>query len=336
MDARLETRLRVEKSENCSGNILAINAIPVIREAHYYVRDFKLDGDAPKQFIRLYQYTRDSTVRKGNLNTWIPYIAKTAEKWYPHESVVEFMINRIGQVIGLNMNEIMLAMINGQIRFLSKFFRSPAEILIHGAEICGDYLNDRDMAAEIANSRASARELFTFEFISAAIAHVFPAYSDQIISDLVKMVTFDALTGNNDRHFYNWGVIDTLKKGKQSPKFAPVYDSARGLLWNWDFNSIVNAHAHYKKGGKKIDKYIEDACPRISIEGNAQVNHFELIKFLKKHAGHGGVINGLAAADNERKVLHMLATEFWKFFSFERQELLSEIIKIRFERVRSL
>lgn len=93
------------------------------------------------------------------------------------------MINRIGQVLGLRMNEIMLARINGQIRFLSKFFRNSTEILIHGAEICGDYLSDRDMAAEIANSKATARELFTFEFITAAIASVFPRHSAHIIND---------------------------------------------------------------------------------------------------------------------------------------------------------
>lgn len=152
----------------------------------------------------------------------------------------------------------------------------------------------------------------------------------------MKMVTFDALTGNNDRHFYNWGVIDTLKKGKQPPQFAPIYDSARGLLWNWDCSRIVNAYAHYKKGGKKIDKYIEEACPRISIEGNSQVNHFELIKFLKNDQGYHNIINSLSTIENEERVLNMFADEFWKFSTFERRELLSEIIKIRFERVRNL
>jgi hypothetical protein len=336
MDQRLKTKLRIEKSENCSGALLSCNSIPILKEVHYYVRHFELDGDAPKQFIKVYHYSRDSTIRKHNLNSWIPYIAKTAEKWYPHESVIEFMINRIGQTIGLFMNEIMLARVNGQIRFLSKFFRGSSDILIHGAEICGDYLNDRPMAAEIANSRASARELFTFEFIAAAIESVFPTHSRQIINDLVRMVTFDALTGNNDRHFYNWGVIDTLKKGKQTPKFAPIYDSARGLLWNWDIKRIVNAHTHYKKGGKKIANYIEEACPRISIEGNSQVNHFELVKFLKEDVELRNIINNLASAENEQKVLSMLSKEFWKFFSPERRELLSEVIKIRFDRIRNL
>ncbi|MBC8883138.1 hypothetical protein H9X57_06230 [Flavobacterium piscinae] len=45
------------------------------------------------------------------------------------------------------------------------------------------------------------------------------------------MLLFDALTGNNDRHYYNWGVISHIKN-EHKPYFSPVYDTARGLLWN--------------------------------------------------------------------------------------------------------
>src|SRR5689334_16515143 len=129
-------KLRVESSENDSGKFLNLFSIPLIKETEYFVKNYKLDGDAPKQFIKVYEYCPDSGIRKNNPESWVPYIAKTAEKWYPHESVIEFMINRIGQALGLNMNEIRLARVNGQVRFLSKFFRNSSEILIHGAEIC--------------------------------------------------------------------------------------------------------------------------------------------------------------------------------------------------------
>src|SRR5690606_25903737 len=162
--------------------------------------------------------------------TWVSYIAKTGEKWYPHESVVEYMINRIGQVLGLNMNEIGLYRINGQIRFLSKYFLNrKIESLTHGAEICGEYLDDIELAREISNDKTTSRELFTFEFITEAILHKFKSESENILLDLVKLITFDALAGNNDRHFYNWGVIVSKKKTTDKPRLAPIYDSARGL-----------------------------------------------------------------------------------------------------------
>lgn len=327
-------KLRFETSINCSGKILNESNILLLRNKDYVVKNYKLDGDAPKQFIKAYFYEEDSTVKKASSNSWIPYIAKTAEKWYPHESIIEFMINRIGKVLGLNMNDIRLVKANGQIRFLSKYFLHKNEKLIHGAEICGEHLGDMLMAEEIAKHKPTARELFTFEFIRDSIRSVFPQCFENLIVELVKMITFDALAGNNDRHFYNWGVIDTKKKTSKLPTFAPVYDSARGLLWNYSDENIKKI---YTQGGKKIVSYIEDACPRISIEDNKQANHFQLIDFIKRfNIEYKDIIEELASVGNEAKVLKMLMTEFYPFFSNERAELITQIVRLRFKKVREL
>ncbi len=272
--------LRIENSINCSGRIINEHLIPLLKEKDYVVKDYRLDGDAPKQFIKAYFYVEDSTVKKSSSSSWLPYIAKTAEKWYPHESIIEYMINRIGQVLGLNMNEIKLVNANGQIRFLSKYFLNKNEKLIHGAEICGEHLGDMLLAEEIAKHKPTSRELFNFEFIKDSIRSVFPQCFENLLIELVKMIVFDALAGNNDRHFYNWGVIDTKKKTSKLPTFSPVYDSARGLMWNYSDENIKKI---YKQGGKKIVTYVEEACPRISIEENKQANHFQLIDLVKNY-----------------------------------------------------
>ncbi|HEX5153196.1 MAG TPA: hypothetical protein VFW07_17215 [Parafilimonas sp.] len=61
-----------------------------------------------KQFIKAYFYSEDSIVRKSSSGSWPSFIAKTDAKWYPHESIIEYMINRIGQVLNVNMNEVKL------------------------------------------------------------------------------------------------------------------------------------------------------------------------------------------------------------------------------------
>lgn len=112
---KIQAKLRVEQSQHCSGRILNEHRIPWLKERHYLVEDYDLDGDAPKQFIRAYRYIRDGKVRKSRPETWIPYIAKTGAKWYPHESVIEYLINRIGQVLGLEMNQVKLYRINNRV-----------------------------------------------------------------------------------------------------------------------------------------------------------------------------------------------------------------------------
>lgn len=330
--------LRIEKSINYSGNLID-KQIPLLREKDYDVIDISLDGDAPKEFIKIYEYKPNSGIKRKNPSTWTPYIAKTGEKWYPHESVIEYMINRIGQVLGFNMNEIRLYRINGQIRFLSRYFiRQKLESLTHGAEICGEYLNDRPLAEEIANDPKSSRELFTFEFICQAITHKFGSESHDILIELVKLITFDALVGNNDRHFYNWGVIVPKKKGLEKPRLSPIYDSARGFLWNLNENTIIKYSESRKSNGKQFVRYLENACPRISIEGNHEVNHFDFIQHLKDidSKKYKSTIETYCTHVQEAKVYEMLKQEFFPMFSSVRSEMILQIVQERFERIRKV
>lgn len=329
--------LRIEKSQNNSGVLNRFHSIPLLKEHNYFVVDNVLDGDAPKQFIKAYFYEPDSGVRRKNQKSWIPFIAKSAEKWYPHESVVEYMINRIGISLGLTMNEVKLVVANTQVRFLSRYFLQRDEVLVHGAEICGEYLDDHQMAKEIANNRKTSRELFTFEFICKAIEYVFREAKDQLIRDLVKMITFDAIVGNNDRHFYNWGVVNNVKQGQKMPKFAPIYDSARGLMWNESEDNIVKHLTHSRFEGKKLINYIEQAKPRISIEGDSNVNHFMLIRFIKGlDYEFYAIVAGLVSETNERKVLKMLSEDVFGYFSKERRDVVSLILRERFRMLRDL
>lgn len=331
------TGLRIEKSINCSGVLLNEYRIPALSEKDYFVKNFELDGDAPKQFIKAYFHGEANCVKRRSPNSWCSYIAKTAEKWYPVESVTEYMINRIGQVLGLNMNQCRLVKANGQIRFLSRYFRGKDERLVHGAEICGSYLEDLPLAEEIANDKNSARELFTFQFVSAAIKSVYPGYYDLLVRELVKLIVFDAITGNDDRHFYNWGILDSIKKNKKPPKFAPLYDSARGLLWNWSDSNIATQLRNHYTGGRKIVNYIQNAVPRISIDGNSAANHFELVSFLKRgDRDFTAIITTLATEEKELAVLKMLEKEFYGLLTRERAEAITLILKERFNQIRRL
>ncbi len=332
--------LRKEKSTNCSGEInqrAMMSIIPELHNKKYIVKDISLDGDAPKQFIKAYLYEKASTIRKSSKSSWPSYIAKTAEKWYPHESVIEYMINRIGQVLGVKMNDILLVRANDQIRFLSKYFINlKRQKLIHGAEICGEHLGDMLLAKEIAEDRIAARQLFTFEFIRDAIRSVFPNCFEQLNEGLVKMLTFDCLVGNNDRHFYNWGVIDTKKKTSKLPTFAPIYDSARGLLWNFSDENIKNWLTLHKQGVNKLTGYIDGASPRISIEDNKAANHFELIDFIQRYnKEYHKIVYELSTVAKEEEILDMLGMEFFPLFISERNEAIEIIIRERFKKVRS-
>ena len=333
----VDKKLRIETSMSNSGELLHLNLIPILKNEHYFIKDIPLDGDAPKQFIFVYEYGKNSKVRKHKLNTWIPYIAKTAEKWYPHESIIEYAINKIGGILDLEMNEVRLVVANNQIRFLSKFFLNYGEdTLVHGADICGEYLGNIEEARIIANDRKLARQTFTFEFVKDAIRNVFPKRFEYIMLQFVKMLTYDAIVGNNDRHFYNWGIIRSVNK-ENNITFAPLYDTARGLLWNFDEDNIKKHLLNYdNNSGTLIDKYLNNSCPRISIETDKSINHFELIKFLWSYnKDFREIIDTMINDTTEEKIINFLEKEIFMYFTENRKRIIKIVIKERLQKLKS-
>lgn len=115
--------LKEEVVENFSGVKLDLHKhIARLKQGDWKELNVSIGGDAPKNFIALYSFERNSKVRKSNSKTWPRYIAKVGHKWYPLESINEYFFNRIGEVLNLRMAASKLVMANNQLRFLSRYF----------------------------------------------------------------------------------------------------------------------------------------------------------------------------------------------------------------------
>ena len=109
--------------ENYSGlQRTFVKGVRVIKKRDYFVQEVTLTGDAPKRFISIYNYSGSNAWRRKNKQHWTQYIAKTGHKWYPNESITEYLLNQLGTIFGIKMAESDLAIINNQLRFLSKYF----------------------------------------------------------------------------------------------------------------------------------------------------------------------------------------------------------------------
>lgn len=240
--------------------------------------------------------------------------------------------------LGFNMNLTRLVQVNGQVRFLSQDFLPKGRKLIHGVEILAEYFEDREFIEEINRNRRERREYLTFELVEEAITNVYPKGAQYILGELVKVLLFDAIIGNNDRHFYNWALIgDVIKKRPyQPPGFAPIYDSARGLLWNKTDAKIKQMYSQFISGSDEIEHHINKSKPRISYEINNDANHFELIRWLSRYNDkYQFIINKFITKDKEENVIKYLYQEFRSLLITERIELIAKILKLRFSKIRS-
>lgn len=93
----------------------------------YRLCEVAIAGDAPKDFVQIYEYGVATRKRREN---WPKYIAKVGHKWYPMESVTEHFLTRLGQQLGFRMAKSKLIMAHGQLRFCSRYFLKPEQSLV--------------------------------------------------------------------------------------------------------------------------------------------------------------------------------------------------------------
>jgi HipA-like C-terminal domain len=275
-------------------------------------------------------------VRRKNKNKWTGYIAKTGHKWYPNESIAEHLLNSIGKELGLFMSNSELALISGQLRFLSEYFlNSKKQELVHGVDIFAGYVSDKDLVEEI-EAKQLARTFFTFQFATDAVQFSFPNDADVILMNFVKLLLFDAIVGNNDRHFYNWGVVKSLDNSHK-PYFSPIFDTARGLFWNDSEQKIREIIRRKHQMASYLKKYVKKSLPKIGWEGEKELNHIELITKIKQQSiEYSGIIDNLLTIQQEQNVIKMIQSNFFGLLSVNRMILITECLKLRFHELRNI
>ena len=319
-----------------SGFKLAPQGCCCILKSHHYkvVPDISVGGDAPKAILKVYEYTAG---KKSNPKNWPIYIAKTGHKWYPSESITEHLLTLLGKSFQLKMADSRLCVINGQLRFLSRYFLKKEQRLVHGAEIYAGFLsNDRDFVEEI-EAQKMARKFFTLQFTYDALKAGFPKNADSILKEFVKMLLFDALVGNNDRHFYNWAVVEHVEN-KHEPYFSPIYDTARGFFWNTTEKKILSLQPHSKEFIRFTEKYYNHSKPKVGLEGIKDIkdiNHFNLAQFIIEN--EFGIlqseIQSFFNTDNLKRAIQSIDNEFAGLYSKARIDFIKNCLVNRFNQV---
>ncbi len=328
--------------ENRSGYEPPNGLIPVIKKDQFhYVNLGSIIGDAPKCMIALYEYERGGKIKKSSPLSWKKYIAKSASKWYPNESITEHLLNRLGEVFKLNMANSKIRRINNQIWFLSEFFIKDDFSLYHGADLYANQLDgDIEFVEQVQNdNKLDDQHYFTIQFVKESLSKNFPNDCHQIFEDFIKMILFDGLVGNNDRHSYNWGVITSVKKNHKV-SFAPIYDTARGLHWNISEENVKRILQSEQKNGSnpQIEKYVVNSRPKIGWEGEGTLSHFELLRRIYETETGISKQNFVTFVEqcNLEECLCVIDNEFGGLFSFARKELIKKTLTLRFQIIQSI
>lgn len=155
-----------------------------------------------------------------------------------------------------------------------------------------------------------------------------------------KMLIFDCIIGNNDRHDENWGILYGSAVGKL--KLAPIYDNA-SCLTAGETEEKVNLLLNDEQ---KLNQYVINSRPPnlyLNYSDNKHYKHFEIIEYLiKSESSTIDLIRNMIKYDylsytkNVAEQIHRIDVPDIYKLSNNRKELIIKILDIRKRKLEEL
>ena len=163
-------------------------------------------------------------------------------------------------------------------------------------------------------------EYYTIDNIKSTLDKL----NESLFNDFIKIMIFDALVGEQDRHEENWGI--SIIQGKY--KMSPLYDNGCNLLR--EFKDENYAQKYYSEK-KDFNAYIKNSKTYIYKNNEKKrFKHFELIEFL--YSCYSEVVK--QELDNLNKLTNDIISEIVEsipddLMTLEHKEFIKKYLKKR-------
>jgi hypothetical protein len=275
------------------------------------------------------------------------FIAKLGGRNSDLEVTTEYIIHLIGRALRVQVARARLAWYQGRLRFLSEYFLNEpaAEELVHGLQLFKELYDERTVS-EVIHDRSREQEMFSVQSIEAAFVAHYYEYGTEACADLfdgfVAMLAHDALIGVQDRHHENWGIIVRRNIAGAPPRFAPLFDSARGLFCSHTDERLKPAFLSRSacerdgEGRDALDRYVRRARPLIGFKGLRArggwhyLTHEQLLGAVyERYPRQRPIIERVLNAYEPHVVLAVLDQELGTLVSGRRKSLILACIRRR-------
>lgn len=258
------------------------------------------------------------------------YIAKKPSHAGRYEAMTECVLNCIGERLGVHMAEHRLGICDGELWFMSRNFLRPDEALVHGYEFLGQFFHE-GYFEKLKKRSPEERSFYSIRNVFDAFDAVYMTMGEKFIYPFSKMLFLDAIVGCQDRHPKNWGIIHSVK-GKQRDRFAPVFDTARALFWNFSTTDDLRAMTP-----TKLRSYVRLSRPPLGDFQNRRINHFDLIRqVLTKRPQLGEALSTMISSKKEEHIRELIEDGFGKHLPQVRRYKILECLGMRFAHLRAI
>jgi len=316
-----------------------VAAIPVVTQP------FRLLG--PGEWSSLGDAPKDLVVFSGRRAFDQAYIAKKPRCEGPRECATEYLISCIGKMLPLRIAKARLVRLPvppgapSDVRHMSRFFLDldAGEQIVHASQLAAKCfeMREEDLVREIPPQDRREWQFYSTTMVRDILAETDRGALPHLLDAFARMLAFDALVGANDRHPQNWGVVQNAKV-RTPPRFAPIFDTARGLFWNWSDARLRAAEGRGERLSS-IRRYADHSASLIGIDGaRKQPSHFAVVEhvMLSGPDEFRRPIQQIVRAFSHRRFLAMLNRRFGRVFSPIRLAFVADLLRYRHGRLLSL
>lgn len=200
------------------------------------------------------------------------YLFKLSRNRFPWQFWCEIIAYRLGCVIGVTVPPAHIG--------LSKTYEEGEDTYaaliewFYDDKVDGYWSGGQLMVAHIEDFDRSRGEKHNFKTIREAFDD-----SESILNNWAKVLTFDTLAGNLDRHQDNWGFIVKESKIKIDITSSPAFDNGTALGYE-----ILENNLSQFNDTKKLERYLRHKKARHhmkwSLEDNKEYTFFEFMRKL--------------------------------------------------------
>ena len=210
--------------------------------------------------------------------------------------------------------------------------------MLHGIELVALYFDTNADDVEDTfnlNDKQAEQKLYTVQNILTILQSLYSEAFDSLKREFFKMLAFDAFVGAPDRHAMNWGVLVPTDGDLKQVRFAPIFDTARGLFREISDCDLLRSEKHQGRE-QFLTKYARRSSPIISSGEEKNQNHFDLMRWIVENSDEQGreAVGSVFDAVDIDSIEHMLQRHFRRIFTQYRIKLIRDLLLLRIQWIR--
>lgn len=256
------------------------------------------------------------------------------------ETTKEYLSEKIASMIAKKINidsaSIDIGTRNGRIGSMSYSVLKSDEILVEGIQFISSYkssYNQDTLYDDISH------EYYSLEMIENSIKNVGIV---SVPDEFYKMLIFDFIIGNNDRHQNNWGFIFKIKQYKLPEikiRFSPLYDNGSSLC---SFIKEADICKYIETNDKMLINSLVDTKSKSMIGLDSKIKkrptQLEVIKYLKqcKNSAIISYVEFVLKELNEESISEIIDRFDNEIISEKRKKLLKLYLNRKIELLKNV